>query len=219
MGAGKPKQYLEIDGDPIIVHTIRSIASYPLLKGILIGVSDDDRWWPGCRERLQDIECNLLSYEGGAERSDTVLRGLEKIPDGDTSGDWVLVHDAVRPLVRTVDIEKLVQSVAGDPDGGLLALPVADTLKAESEGVVTGTVDRAHLWRALTPQFFPVERLKNALVTCKHQGQAVTDEASAMEMVGAKPRLVAGHADNIKLTYPEDLEIARSLVAKRKVSV
>lgn len=218
MGSDLPKQYLELGDAPVIVHTIRSIARFKSLKGILVGLSPDDRWWPAAQQKLQDLSCPVTTYEGGAERADTVLLGLEKISAEAHPGSWVLVHDAVRPMVRQKDIEHLVDTVAADPDGGLLALPVADTLKSENEGRSSGTVDRSHLWRALTPQYFPVDRLKQALGTCKQQGVVVTDEASAMEMIGAKPRLVTGHTDNIKLTYPSDLEIARMLLEYSKVT-
>jgi len=216
MGSELPKQYIELGDAPVIVHTIRSIARFNSLKGILVGLSPGDRWWPAAQQKLRDLPCPVMTYEGGAERADTVLLGLEKISAESESGSWVLVHDAVRPMVRQKDIEYLVDSVAGDADGGLLALPVADTLKTENGGRSNGTVDRSHLWRALTPQYFPVDRLKHALETCKQQDIVVTDEASAMETIGAKPRLVTGHSDNIKLTYPSDLDIARMLLANRK---
>ena len=216
MGSELPKQYIELGDAPVIVHTIRSITRFKSLKGILVGLSPDDRWWPEAQQQLGDLPCPVTTYAGGAERAETVLLGLEKISDEAEPGCWVLVHDAVRPMVRKSDIEHLVNSVAGDPDGGLLALPVADTLKSENDGRSNGTVDRSHLWRALTPQYFPVNRLKQALESCSQQGVVVTDEASAMETIGAKPRLVTGHTDNIKLTYPSDLEIARMLLANRE---
>ena len=216
MGSELPKQYIELGDAPVIEHTIRSIARFKPLRGILVGLSRDDRWWPAVQPKLRNLSCPVISYEGGAERADTVLLGLEKISEEAESGGWVLVHDAVRPMVRQKDIEHLVSSVAGDADGGLLALPVADTLKSEDGGRSNGTVDRRHLWRALTPQYFPVDRLKHALEICKQQDIVVTDEASAMETIGAKPRLVTGHSDNIKLTYPSDLEIARMLLANQK---
>lgn len=218
MGTEQPKQYLELCDEPVIAHTIRSIARFKPLQGILVGLSPGDRWWPQTQDRLQNLDCPLITYEGGAERADTVLRGLQQIPGNDQPGSWVLVHDAVRPLVRRSDIDNLVSSVGANPDGGLLAQPVADTLKSEDDGCSVGTVDRTHLWRALTPQYFPVERLILALSKSREQGVAVTDEASAMEFIGARPRLVPAHTDNIKLTYPADLEIARVLLANRKES-
>jgi len=216
MGSEVPKQYLELCGAPVIVHTLRSIARFKPLQGILVGLSPEDAWWDGINKHLDDIDCPITTYDGGAERADTVLLGLEKISAKSESDSWVLVHDAVRPLVRKSDIEKLVETVSENPDGGLLALQVADTLKSEKDGRAVSTVDRSHLWRALTPQYFPVERLTQALIQSRAQGVAVTDEASAMELAGARPRLVAAHTDNIKLTYPSDLEIARLLLTNKK---
>lgn len=218
MGSELPKQYLELCGEPVIVHTIRSIARFKLLQGILVGLSAGDRWWSQAQDRLQDLDCPIEIYEGGTERADTVLSGLERISLKGGADNWVLVHDAVRPLVRSSDIESLVDSVSGNVDGGLLAQPVADTLKSENDGCSVGTVDRSHLWRALTPQYFPVDRLMQALIQSKDFGVAVTDEASAMEFIGARPRLVPAHTDNIKLTYPSDLDIAKVLLANKKES-
>jgi len=216
MGSDLPKQYIELVDAPVIIHTIRSIARFSPLQGILVGLSPEDQWWPAARQKLNNLTCPVMTYEGGTERADTVLLGLEKISAEGEAGSWALVHDAVRPMVRQKDIERLVHSVSGDAGGGLLALPVSDTLKSERDGRSNGTVDRSHLWRALTPQYFPVDRLKGALELCKQQGVIVTDEASAMETIGAKPLLVTGHADNIKLTYPSDLEFARMLLTNRK---
>jgi len=218
MGSDLPKQYLELCDVPVIVHTLRSISRFKPLKGILVGLSPSDTWWAKAQKHLDGLDCPIITYEGGAERADTVLLGLEKISARDEPDSWVLVHDAVRPLVRKSDIEKLVNTVSGNPDGGLLALPVADTLKSEVDGCSENTVDRSHLWRALTPQFFPVGRLMQALKNSKAQDKVVTDEASAMELAGARPRLVAAHSDNLKLTYPSDLEIARLLLANKKDS-
>ncbi|MGW8246903.1 MAG: 2-C-methyl-D-erythritol 4-phosphate cytidylyltransferase [Acidiferrobacterales bacterium] len=218
MGSEVPKQYLELCDAPVIVHTLRSIARFKSLQGILVGLSPEDSWWAGVDKHLNEFNCPIITYEGGAERADTVLLGLEEISSRQESDSWVLVHDAVRPLVRKSDIENLVNTVSTNPDGGLLALPVADTLKSEIDGYSVNTVDRSHLWRALTPQYFPVDRLMQALRKSKAQGVVVTDEASAMEQIGARPRLVAAHTDNIKLTYPSDLEIARLLLTNKKDS-
>lgn len=215
MGAGQPKQYLALCGVPVIVRTIRAIARLNSLTGILIGLSADDHSWPQIRHELDDLPCPLLPYTGGSERADTVRLGLQEIARQAGENQWVLVHDAVRPLVRVADIEKLVSTVGGHADGGLLALPVADTLKSESDGCAAETVDRSHLWRALTPQYFPVSRLLQALTQCRDQGVLVTDESSAMESIGARPRLVTGHADNIKLTFPSDLDLLESLLQKQ----
>jgi len=217
MGSDTPKQYIQIAGDPIIVHTIRAIAAFTSLQGILVGVAAGDRWWPEISKNLSGLGCTVQTYEGGSERCETVMRGIEQIPDADAS-TWVLVHDAVRPMLRKSDIEDLVAKVDWNRDGGLLGLPVADTLKSEADGVVTKTIDRSHLWRALTPQFFPAIELKKALEMCQAQKYLITDEASAMERLGARPRLVPGHTDNLKITFPSDLEMAEQFLTRRKVS-
>jgi len=215
MAADRPKQYLDLAGVPVIIHTLRAIDAYRPLKGILLGLSETDGEWPRVNSALAGLTTELITFNGGAERADTVLLGLQEIVRRGGENDWVLVHDAVRPLVSVTDINRLVSEVSNNTDGGLLALPVADTLKSELQGCANSTVDRSHLWRALTPQFFPVARLMQALAQCRDQSMLVTDESSAIEHTGGKPRLVTGSADNIKLTYPSDLEMAESLILSR----
>ena len=218
MESQQPKQYLQFQQHPVIVHTIRAIARFKPLRGILVGLSEEDSWWPGLTG-LEELPCQLIPFEGGAERADTVLAGLKYIKQlPETARDWVLVHDAVRPLIRKQDIENLVNTVADHADGGLLALPVADTLKREQDGRSVETVDRSRLWRALTPQYFPVTRLQEALEQCQRDAVVVTDEASAMEHIGAHPRLVGGHADNIKITFPSDLQLAEALYQQQRMN-
>ena len=146
---------------------------------------------------------------GGSERAITVLHGLRALAQYAGANDWVLVHDAARPCVRHADIQALLTAVEGHSDGGLLAVPVSDTLKrADRSGCVDETVTRAGLWRALTPQVFPLAALTSAIECALRDGVEVTDEASAMEHDGAHPRLVHAHADNIKITVPDDLALA-----------
>lgn len=215
MAADRPKQYLELAGRSILEHSIRAVGRHQPLKGLLVGIAQNDSWWPGIEQNLNDLPCQLVRFDGGAERSETVLQGLNKIEQLGGIDDTVLVHDAVRPLVMMADIERLVQAVGDHADGGLLALPVADTLKREQDQRVQQTVDRSHLWRALTPQVFPVRRLRDALRKCVKDGVVVTDEASALEHVGGHPLLVEGSADNIKITYPSDLSMAELLITRR----
>lgn len=216
MSADRPKQYLDLAGSPVILHTLKAISRFSSLKGILLGLSPDDRWWPSVRSQVKDLPYPLVEFAGGDERAQTVALGLEEIIRRGGGDDWVLVHDAVRPLIQSADIDRLVNEAA--TEGGLLALPVADTLKAEQDGCVVNTVDRQHLWRALTPQFFAVQQLKQALQHCLERGLVVTDEASAIEQDGGRPRLVTGSADNIKLTYPSDMTMAESLIKNRETT-
>jgi len=215
MGAERPKQYLSLQNQPVLFHTLSRLAQLPGLKTILVGVAPEDAYWPSLRQITQTLSCPVIEYEGGASRAETVARGLKRIVGEAGENDRVLVHDAVRPCVQLDDIRRLIDEVGFDQDGGLLALPVSDTLKSEEDGRSTKTVNRAHLWRALTPQLFPVGRLAAAIAAAMQQQVDVTDEASAMEFFGARPRLVIGRADNIKITYPSDLLLAEHILRQQ----
>jgi 2-C-methyl-D-erythritol 4-phosphate cytidylyltransferase len=206
MRADRPKQYLPLLGRPILLHTLERLGTHPGLRGMLVGIARDDVYWPTLPQPIPKL---LATFPGGAERADTVLNGLRALAAYAAPDDWVLVHDAARPCVRHADIDSLLAAVAGHADGGLLALPISDTVKrADHNGCVEETVSRAGLWRALTPQVFPVAALTAALQNARRSGVEITDEASAMEWSGARPRLVHGQADNIKITVPEDLALA-----------
>ena len=206
MGADRPKQYLSLLGRPILQFTLERLGSYAPLRGIVVGISAGDPIWPTMPRNLPGVVGN---FPGGKERADTVLNGLKVLEGIAGANDWVMVHDAVRPCVRHDDLNKLVRVVGNHPDGGLLGLPVTDTVKrADAAGNVTETVARAGLWRALTPQLFPIRALRAALEHAAQQGVSVTDEAAAIELAGGRPRMVAGHSDNIKITLPMDLELA-----------
>jgi len=202
MRADRPKQYLPLLGRPILWRTLERLGTHPSLRGMLVGIAADDIYWP----TLPPLPKLLGTYTGGAERADTVLNGLKTLADYAAPDDWVLVHDAARPCLRHADIDTLLAAIAGHADGGLLALPVTDTVKrADHNGCSEDTVPRAGLWRALTPQAFRMGALVAALEAARRAGIEITDESSAMEFAGARPRLVHGHADNIKITTPEDL--------------
>lgn len=207
MHASRPKQYLHLRDRSILQLTLERLGSYIPLQGIVVGIASDDRYWARLPQDLPKVKG---SFPGGRERAHTVLNGLSTLlmhhaaPD-----DWVLVHDAVRPCVRHTDIDKLLASIERHPDGGLLGLPLTDTVKrVDTAARVVETVPRTELWRALTPQVFPITRLKVALEAAVRQGQLATDEAAAIELMGGHPRMVAGHADNIKITLPADLALA-----------
>ncbi len=206
MRADRPKQYLRLLGHTILERSLERLGSHPRVRGVLVGISTDDVYWPTLSGPFPKL---LGTYPGAAERAATVLNGLNALADYAAADDWVLVHDAARPCLRHADIDTLLVDIAGHPDGGLLALPVNDTVKrADHNGCSVETVQRASLWRALTPQAFRYEALKSALEQALAAGVEITDEASAMELAGARPRLVRGHADNIKITVPEDLALA-----------
>ena len=206
-----PKQYVEIAGRPLVAHTLAALASVPRLSRILVVVAPDDVHY----ERIATLPSDprlTLARCGGATRAATVAAGLAKLAGlGATPNDWVLVHDAARCLIRAEWIEALIDACRGDGIGGLLAVPVADTLKqAEGERAVA-TLSRAGVWQAQTPQMFRLGVLSDALARTPQ----ATDEASAIEAIGLRPKLVAGSAENLKVTHPADFAIAEALLARR----
>lgn len=205
MQADRPKQYLPLGDSTLIEHTLECFLDYPELRGLVISLSADDAYWP-------TLPCagdaRIARAPGGAERADSVLAGLGQLAVlGAADHDWVLVHDAARPNLARSDLTRLLKSLADDPVGGLLAVPVRDTLKQVGpDGRVVATPDRSLFWHAYTPQMFRLGMLREALSGALAAGVAVTDEASAMEWAGHAPRLIEGRADNIKVTRPEDLD-------------
>lgn len=209
-GGDVPKQYQCLLGQPMIEHTLRALTSHPRIDGVIVALSSDDPYWPGWKE-LEGKP--VLVVEGGSERADSVLAGLDALPSHVTADAHVLVHDAARPCIAHGDIGALLDADA--PHGALLAVPLADTLKrSNADAQVQATVSRAGLWRALTPQRFPRGALTNALRTARDSGLVVTDEAMAMEHVGFHPRLIEGAADNIKVTTPRDFALAEFLLRR-----
>lgn len=216
MQAGLPKQYLPLLGRPVILHTLERLCSYAPVRGVFVGVAPDDIHW---RRLPTDTPSKLLgTFVGGAVRAKTVLNGLAALADRARADDWVMVHDAVRPCVRHTDLDRLVAACAVSPDGALLAAPVTDTVKrTDASGVVLETVARAGLWRALTPQMFRLNRLREALASAEADGVDVTDESAAIERRGGRPRVVEGASDNLKITRPTDLAAAE-LFLKQQVA-
>jgi len=206
MQADRPKQYLEIDGRPLIEYAISQLMANPHIEGVVVAISADDEYWPALEIALAKP---LWVVEGGVERCHSVLNALQELATRAHDDDWILVHDAARPCVRAEDIARLIEQLANDPVGGLLAVPVRDTMKraAANQRVIT-TEEREGLWHALTPQMFRYGKLRHALEQAIEDESLVTDEASAMELVEYEPLLVEGHADNIKVTRPEDLALA-----------
>jgi 2-C-methyl-D-erythritol 4-phosphate cytidylyltransferase len=205
MGAEIPKQYLEVLGKPVLQHTLERLLRVEALTGIAVALGIEDSYW-------LDLPCSthpkIRRVPGGKERAESVLLGLHSLEDDASPEDWVLVHDAVRLCITLADIEKLIESLRHDVVGGILALPVSDTLKGVNDGHVVETVDRRLIWRALTPQMFRYGMLKEALEYAAEHRLAITDEASALELRGFHPKIVEGRPDNIKITRPEDLPLA-----------
>lgn len=207
MGADIPKQYLSIANKTIIEHTLGRLLSVSALQKIVVAIAPEDPYWP---KLSLNSHSRLIVADGGAERCHSVLNGLRVLADTVDENDWVLVHDVARPCVRISDIYKMMDALADHPVGGILAMPVRDTMKrGDNEGNIIETVDRNHLWHALTPQMFRLGVLKRSLESALEKGALVTDEASAMELAGHIPKLVEGARDNIKVTFKSDLALAR----------
>ena len=207
-GAGMPKQYVEIAGRPMLAHTLAALAAVPRLVQTLVVLSPaDDRF-----ETALPGYAGWVARVGGASRAESVLGGLAELRRrGAADGDWVLVHDAARCLLRPEWVDALLDACLPDTVGGLLAQPVADTLKAgDTDGRVTATVDRRDKWAAQTPQMFRLGLVERAL---QQMGAAATDEASAVEALGFAPRLVRASRANFKVTWPEDFALAERLLA------
>ncbi|MGY5955640.1 2-C-methyl-D-erythritol 4-phosphate cytidylyltransferase [Kosakonia sp. BK9b] len=198
-----PKQYLSIGDKTILEHAVSALLAHPRVGRVIIAVSPGD-------ERFASLSLaqhpQITVVDGGAERADSVLAGLKAA----AGAEWVLVHDAARPCLHQDDLERLLQLSATSRIGGILAAPVRDTMKRAEPGktAIAHTVERNDLWHALTPQFFPLALLHDCLVRAMNDGAVITDEASALEHCGFHPELVAGRADNIKVTRPEDLRLA-----------
>jgi 2-C-methyl-D-erythritol 4-phosphate cytidylyltransferase len=215
----QPKQYERIAGQAMVLHTLAAFESVPEVAQILLVVAAGDDFFD--RFPLQDGSAARVVGCGGATRAESVTNGLAALmTSGAKPTDWVLVHDAARCLITPAQISALMAACQDDAVGGLLALPLADTLKAESNGRVGSTLDRAGKWLAQTPQMFRIGRLHAALQAAAEagaQGQpAVTDESSAMEAAGHQPRLVPGSAQNFKVTWPEDFALAEAILAMRR---
>ncbi|MGP0170511.1 2-C-methyl-D-erythritol 4-phosphate cytidylyltransferase [Pseudomonas sp. NCHU5208] len=205
MGADRPKQYLQVAGRSILEHTLACFLDHPGLLGAVVCLSLDDPFWPTLPVANDP---RVRRAPGGRERADSVLAGLLALQQGGADAqDWVLVHDAARPNLARSDLDLLLKTLATDAVGGLLAVPARDTLKrADDQGRVAQTVDRAVIWQAYTPQMFRLGDLRQALSAALAAGVPITDEASALEWAGKAPRLVEGRADNLKITRPEDLQ-------------
>ena len=206
MGGDLPKQYQVLAGATMLEHSLGALLACPDITTVAVALHPDDCWAKSL-DLLRDPRVRRVI--GGVQRSDSVLAGLAALAGAASPGDWVLVHDAARPCVQPADIARLIATVRSSGSGGLLAEPIVDTVKeAREDGTVVGTLDRSRLWRAQTPQMFPLGALRDALLAASSQGVAVTDEASAMEAAGHPVQLVPGSAGNLKVTVSADLDLA-----------
>jgi 2-C-methyl-D-erythritol 4-phosphate cytidylyltransferase len=205
-GGSIQKQYLRLHHVPVIIHTLKKLAATPSIEEIIVVISETDPYWP---ELNIPVDIPVRVVTGGEHRVHSVFNGVESIASELSNDDWILVHDAARPCVRNEDIVKLIDAVKDHECGGLLATPVRDTMKQAAENnAIKATLDRSTMWHALTPQIFRAPLLLDALTAGLNDPDKITDEASALELQGYSPLLVEGHADNIKITRPEDLALA-----------
>lgn len=208
-GADYPKQYLPLAGKPLIWHTLFALCAFPAIDRVWVVISPDDDWWDHYDWSPFAPKLEVVR-NGGATRAESVAAGLAAAAAADD--DWMLVHDAARPCLSAPMLETLLAELADDPVGGILAVPVADTLKrADAAGRVAATASRDGLWQAQTPQMFRYRLLRDALAACRE----VTDEAGAVEARGMRPKLVRGDAANLKVTYPADLWLAERILLGR----
>lgn len=213
-GAHLPKQYLPLAGKPLIHHALATLCAHPRIDRVVVVLAPDDLYWgeydwSAFGSKLMPVHC------GGASRAVSVRNGLFELTGWARPDDWVLVHDAARPCLSSNMLDALITELADDAVGGLLAVPVADTLKrADSRGRVECTVPRAAMWQAQTPQMFRLALLHDAL----DRSTEVTDEASAIEAAGLAPKLVASSAGNLKVTWPDDMKLADLILSTREES-
>ena len=211
-GSEKPKQYLDLLGRPLIYHTLAALTACPDIERVWVVLAPDDPWWPqydwsGLGHKLETVRC------GGATRAESVSNGLQAAAMVATDDDWILVHDAARPCLSAAMLERLFTELADDPVGGILAVPVADTVKrADADQRVAATEPRDGLWQAQTPQMFRYGQLQKSL---KNE-ISVTDESGAIEAAGLKPKLVRGDSTNLKVTWPADLALAAMILRARQ---
>jgi 2-C-methyl-D-erythritol 4-phosphate cytidylyltransferase len=227
-GTARPKQYASLQGRTVIEWALAPFLADASCAGAVVVLAADDPYWhevADCLAKLPACAAKLIVARGGVERSHTVRNGLAALETRAASDDWILVHDAARPCLTATDLRQLLEYLSSHPVGGLLATPAADTLKRacsnpDSSGhrEIDQTVDRAGLWRALTPQMFRYQPLCEALDRAFASGRLPTDEAQALEWGGQRPVLVQGSAANIKITSADDLVLAAALLATRETS-
>lgn len=213
-GGGVPKQYLELNGRPLLAHALQRLLAHPRVAGAVVALAADDAHWSAMPH---DFVKPVLECIGGATRSQSVLAALQRLPEDVADDALLLVHDAARPCLCNEDLDRLIDAAQCDAVGALLAAPVRDTLKrADAQRRVIATEPREQLWRALTPQAFRRGLLTRALREAEQAGVIVTDEAMAIERLGLQPLLVQGAEDNLKITVAADLGLAASILGSQQ---
>lgn len=213
MGANVPKQYLSLGDKTLLEQTLERLLQLPFIESLLLALHPEDSYWHALA-LSQDTRIQVVT--GGNERSESVLNALNSLVPAAAENDWVLVHDAARPCISLSSIQNLCLQLHDHPVGGILGVPVSDTVKfVSSEETIQHTVDRSQLWQAQTPQMFRFGLLRSCLMRAVREDKALTDEASALEAYGYTPLMVHGRSDNIKITRPEDLLLAQWILQRQ----
>lgn len=214
MAVDTPKQYLRLNGKYLLEYSLLRFCNHESVERVIVALAKDDPYWESVE---LSSNTKITTVVGGEERCHSVLNGLRVLESMAAPDDWVLVHDAARPCLRREDIDHLMSSLTNHPAGGILAIPVRDTMKRSgNRNEISETIDRNGLWHALTPQMFRLKVLITAIERALANNRLVTDEAQAVEMTGLQPLLVAGHSDNIKVTQPEDLPLAGFFISQQE---
>ena len=215
-GGAVLKQYLPICGKAVLAHSIRLFRFHPMISGITVVLAENDQWFESA---VGDLATKVETVVGGSTRSQSVRNGLASVAENHPGVEWALVHDAARPCLSRRKLDSLLEHGLQSPDGAIMAMPVGDTLKRSGgDQDIIGTLDRRGLWAAQTPQLFRVGALMKDIDEAHRRGVELTDEASAMEFVGARPKLVMGSVANIKITHSSDLAIAEALMKRNEQS-
>ncbi len=207
-----PKQYQKIGNLCLLEYALRALLQVDAIDGVVVALAANDKHWP---QLPMAADSRIQTVTGGARRCDSVLAGLQFLATQAQPDDRVLVHDAARPCITAADIDRLIVQAGAHPVGGILAVPVVDTLKQTADGSITGTQDRRQLYQAQTPQLFRFAVLLEALQAAQAQQLEITDESSAIEQLGLQPIIVTGSQHNIKVTYAEDLTLAEHILRSR----
>ena len=210
------KQYLPVCGKAVLAHTINLFRFHPMISGITVILAENDQWF---ETSMGNLAATVETVVGGDTRAQSVRKGLQYVIENHPESDWVLVHDAARPCLSNASLDKLLEQGLQSSNGAILAIPLGDTLKrAGNNQEIVATLDRRDLWVAQTPQLFPSRELANAIDAAHRGGKVLTDEASAMEFMGVRPKLVMGSIANLKITHPGDLAIAEALLGRNEIS-
>jgi 2-C-methyl-D-erythritol 4-phosphate cytidylyltransferase len=208
LGANLPKQYLKIGHKTILEHAVSPFIHHPQISKVIIALHPEDSYW----QQLQFPQQAIETVPGGSTRAASVWAGLRYLKSYAKEKDWVLVHDAARPMLTAEEISALIAKIADHPVGGIYGLPVADTLKFVEDGEIKTTISRENIWRAQTPQMFRYQILYEAMENVLAENDNVTDEASAVERMGLNAMIIAGNPQNIKITTTADFSLAKILM-------